>query len=230
MPAVQAAFFKHADFPHPGWTIARLSLQGEHRPSEACTLVPGAPEGKPLQASLAIRGVFLLMADTIKVHLIEDACLCDSVIATLSVILTKLFPSEASWAHPLSSLKPKLSLATVFRARFMVTDKNNMQRRPMELVTYLQKKEQAIAEALLPEAVRNRTLEGSVIDENDYSDYARYYEEYDDDEEVADYYFSSAAGRARISIGNRRLGPNGFMSSGRMRARPAAPQAQNKVR
>ena len=94
---------------------------------------------------------------------------------------------------------------------------------------FLQKKEQAIAEAMLPESVRNRAPEGSVIDENDYQDYARYYEEYDDDEEVADYYFSSAAGRARVSIGNRRHGPNGFMSSGRMRARPTPPPAQAKV-
>ena len=82
---------------------------------------------------------------------------------------------------------------------------------------------------MLPERLRNRGVEGSVIDENDYQDYARYYEEYDDDEEVADYYFSSAAGRARISIGNRRHGPNGFMSSGRMRARPTPPPPQGKV-
>ena len=40
---------------------------------------------------------------------------------------------------------------------------------------------------MLPERLRNRGVEGSVIDENDYQDYARYYEEYDDDEEVADY-------------------------------------------
>lgn len=101
---------------------------------------------------------------------------------------------------------------------------------PFSLISpFLQKKEQAIAEAMLPESVRNRGPEGSVIDENDYQDYARYYEEYDDDEEVADYYFSSAAGRARISIGNRRHGPNGFMSSGRMRARPTPPPAQAKV-
>lgn len=59
---------------------------------------------------------------------------------------------------------------------------------------------------------------------------ARYYEEYDDDEEVADYYFSSAAGRARVVIGNRRNGPNGFISSGRMQARPiVAPASRAKV-
>lgn len=66
--------------------------------------------------------------------------------------------------------------------------------------------------------------QGSVIDETDYVDYARYYQEFDDEEEVEDYYYSSAAGRARIVIGNRRHGPNGYMSSGRMQARPNPPQ------
>ena len=65
---------------------------------------------------------------------------------------------------------------------------------------------------------------GAIIDESDYIDYARYYQEYDDDEEVEDYYFSSAAGRARVVIGNRRHGPNGYLSSGRMQARPTPPQ------
>ena len=37
----------------------------------------------------------------------------------------------------------------------------------------VQKKEQAIAEAMLPESIRNRVPEGSVIDDTDYLDYAR---------------------------------------------------------
>eukprot|EP00891_Asterochloris_glomerata_P009667 jgi/Astpho2/9667/Aster-03930 len=51
-------------------------------------------------------------------------------------------------------------------------------------------------------------------------DYDRYYAEYDDDEEVEDYYFSAAAGRARIVVGNRRWGESGYVASGRMQARP----------
>jgi hypothetical protein len=94
----------------------------------------------------------------------------------------------------------------------------------------LQKKEEAMAEASLPEALRgNRGQVGSVIDESDYLDYSRYYEEYDDDEQVEDYYFSSAAGRARVVIGNRRHGPNGFLSSGRIQARPSGATHQAKV-
>lgn len=62
----------------------------------------------------------------------------------------------------------------------------------------------------------------------DYIDYAQYYEEYDDDEEVENYYYSSAAGRARIVLGNRRHGPNGYIASGRMQARPV-PQPPPKV-
>lgn len=40
--------------------------------------------------------------------------------------------------------------------------------------------------------------------------------------QVEDYYFSAAAGRARIVLGNRRHGESGFMASGRRQARPAA--------
>ena len=83
-------------------------------------------------------------------------------------------------------------------------------------------KEQKVAAASV--AARRQLVEGSIIDESDYVDYARYYQEYDDDEEVEDYYYSSAAGRARIVIGNRRHGPNGYLSSGRMQARPNPPQ------
>lgn len=83
-------------------------------------------------------------------------------------------------------------------------------------------KEQRVAAAAI--SARRIQVEGSVIDESDYVDYARYYQEYDDDEEVEDYYYSSAAGRARIVIGNRRHGPNGYMSSGRLQARPNPPQ------
>ena len=92
-------------------------------------------------------------------------------------------------------------------------------------------REQAIAEASLPVAAAAAAafLEGSIIDETDYLDYARYYEEYDDDEEVEDFYFSPAAGRARVVIGNRRHGPNGYLSAGRMQARPAPPPPQAKV-
>lgn len=97
---------------------------------------------------------------------------------------------------------------------------------------HLKMKEQAMAEASLPESLRggaSRDQGGSVIDESDYQDYGRYYAEYDDDEEVEDYYFSSAAGRARVVIGNRRHGPNGFLSSGRIQARPSgATQQQAK--
>lgn len=50
-----------------------------------------------------------------------------------------------------------------------------------------------------------------------------YYDELeeDEDEEIEKYYFSSAAGRARIVLGNRRLGENGFLKAGRVYARPA---------
>ncbi|KAK9823640.1 hypothetical protein WJX72_004388 [[Myrmecia] bisecta] len=59
-------------------------------------------------------------------------------------------------------------------------------------------------------------------------DYSQFYEEYDDDDEVEAYYFSSAAGRARICLGNRRFGENGYISSGRMHARPIPARTPGK--
>jgi len=43
------------------------------------------------------------------------------------------------------------------------------------------------------------------------------------DEEMEAYYFSSAAGRARVVIGNRRFGEGGYVSGGRRVARAANP-------
>lgn len=46
--------------------------------------------------------------------------------------------------------------------------------------------------------------------------------------QVEDFYFSSAAGRARIVLGNRRWGENGYVSSGRQQGRPVQ-RAPTKV-
>ena len=43
------------------------------------------------------------------------------------------------------------------------------------------------------------------------------------DEEMEAYYFSSAAGRARVVIGNRRFGEGGYVSGGRRLARATNP-------
>ena len=53
-------------------------------------------------------------------------------------------------------------------------------------------------------------------------------EAFDEDEELEDYYFSSAAGRARIVFGNRRFGEGGYIASGRRQARAAAEAAPRK--
>jgi hypothetical protein len=54
--------------------------------------------------------------------------------------------------------------------------------------------------------------------------------EYDlaEDEEIESFYFSSAAGRARVLLGNRRHGEGGFISGGRRQARPAPEQRAGK--
>lgn len=57
-----------------------------------------------------------------------------------------------------------------------------------------------------------------------FTDYDPYYRDMDDVDEVEDYYFSAAAGQARIVLGNRRLGENGFIASGRRQATPRSRQ------
>lgn len=50
----------------------------------------------------------------------------------------------------------------------------------------------------------------------------------DDDDDLEAYYFSSAAGRARVTLGNRRFGEGGYIASGRRQARPST--GSGKVR
>lgn len=56
----------------------------------------------------------------------------------------------------------------------------------------------------------------------DHMAWQEYAADYDlaEDEEIEQYYFSSAAGRARVVLGNRRYGEGGFISGGRRQARP----------
>lgn len=61
--------------------------------------------------------------------------------------------------------------------------------------------------------------ESRVAEEQAWQEYA---DEYDlaEDEEIEAFYFSSAAGRARVVLENRRFGAGGYLSSGRRHARP----------
>ncbi|EFJ51756.1 hypothetical protein VOLCADRAFT_103400 [Volvox carteri f. nagariensis] len=74
---------------------------------------------------------------------------------------------------------------------------------------------------------KGKAISGSMAEEEipaEWADPYQYYDdeedEYDEDEQIEKYYFSSAAGRARVVLGNRRLGENGYMRAGRMYARP----------
>lgn len=70
----------------------------------------------------------------------------------------------------------------------------------------------------------NGTLSAAVSaaaagDDIDARDWADMYEDYldaelEEDEEIESYYFSSAAGRARVVLGNRRWGEGGYMRAG----------------
>eukprot|EP00798_Chlamydomonas_sp_ICE-L_P024887 gene24886-10552_t len=75
-------------------------------------------------------------------------------------------------------------------------------------------------------SARPRAISAANMTHDDHTDAAHDpYGDYDEDDELEDYYFSSAAGRARVVLGNRRFGENGFVQSGRRFARPA-PQQQ----
>lgn len=59
----------------------------------------------------------------------------------------------------------------------------------------------------------------AAADDDDSRDWADLYEDYldaelEEDEEIESYYFSSAAGRARVVLGNRRWGEGGYMRAG----------------
>ncbi len=104
----------------------------------------------------------------------------------------------------------------------------------MEESVVLLKRAVWFTETLRPCARSSSLLEDSILqDEYAWHDYA---DEYDlaEDEELEAFYFSSAAGRARILLGNRRFGEGGFMSSGRRQARPvpstAPSTSQRKVK
>lgn len=70
----------------------------------------------------------------------------------------------------------------------------------------------------------NGTLSAAVAaatatDDSEARDWADLYEDYldaelEEDEEIESYYFSSAAGRARVVLGNRRWGEGGYMRAG----------------
>lgn len=63
-------------------------------------------------------------------------------------------------------------------------------------------------------------------DDTAWHDFA---DEYDlaEDEEIEAFYFSSAAGRARVTLGNRRFGEGGYIAGGRRQARPTQRQGKS---
>ncbi|EFN57292.1 hypothetical protein CHLNCDRAFT_143887 [Chlorella variabilis] len=61
--------------------------------------------------------------------------------------------------------------------------------------------------------------ESRLADQMAWQEYAGDYD-LGEDEEIESFYFSSAAGRARVVLGNRRYGEGGFISGGRRQARP----------
>lgn len=99
---------------------------------------------------------------------------------------------------------------------------------PAEESVVLLKRARWFTDTLRPCARSSSLLEDSILaDETAWQEYA---DEYDlaEDEEIEAYYFSSAAGRARVLLGNRRFGEGGFIATGRRQARPVPKKVKGK--
>jgi len=71
----------------------------------------------------------------------------------------------------------------------------------------------------------NDTSAAALLDESIAADDLAWHDyaddlDLDEDEIIEEYYFSAAAGRARVTLGNRRFGEGGYISAGRRQARP----------
>ena len=99
---------------------------------------------------------------------------------------------------------------------------------PAEESVVLLKRARWFTDTLRPCAQSSSLLEDSILaDETAWHEYA---DEFDfaEDEEIEAYYFSSAAGRARVLLGNRRFGEGGFIAAGRRQARPVPKKVKGK--
>ena len=99
---------------------------------------------------------------------------------------------------------------------------------PVEESVVLLKRATWFTDTLRPCERASSLLEDSILaDDTAWHDYA---DEYDlaEDEEIEAFYFSSAAGRARILLGNRRFGQGGYIAGGRRHARPVRQQQQQQ--
>jgi len=73
----------------------------------------------------------------------------------------------------------------------------------------------------------------SLLEDKRMEDDCAWLDDYDDeleeDEELEAFYFSSAAGKARIVLGNRRFGQGGYIANGHLQARPVKPRKSDQV-
>lgn len=97
---------------------------------------------------------------------------------------------------------------------------------PLVLATQTSEKGKATLAMIQSRGSSNGTLSAAVAataaaaEDGEARDWADMYEDYldaelEEDEEIESYYFSSAAGRARVVLGNRRWGEGGFMRAGK---------------
>lgn len=141
---------------------------------------------------------------------------CDHLYCACCILQWTLHKSEASCVCP--TCKRAFSYLLTYRALdgtlndFPMEESVVLLRRSQWFEEWVRESENASCQSLLEEAkLADDTAWQEDYDEDEY---------WEEEEKMEAFYFSSAAGKARIVLGNRRFGSGGYISGGRRLARP----------
>lgn len=141
---------------------------------------------------------------------------CDHLYCACCILQWTLHKSEASCVCP--TCKRPFSYLLTYRALdgtlndFPMEESVVLLRRSQWFEEWVRESENASCQSLFEEAkLADDTAWQEDYDEDEY---------WEEDEKMEAFYFSSAAGKARIVLGNRRFGSGGYISGGRRLARP----------
>lgn len=141
---------------------------------------------------------------------------CDHLYCACCILQWTLHKSEATCVCP--TCKRPFSYLLTYRALdgtlndFPIEESVVLLRRSQWFEEWVRESENASCQWLLEEAkLADETAWQEDYDEDEY---------WEEDEKMEAFYFSSAAGKARIVLGNRRFGSGGYISGGRRLARP----------
>ena len=141
---------------------------------------------------------------------------CDHLYCACCILQWTLHKSESSCVCP--TCKRPFSYLLTYRALdgtlndFPMEESVVLLRRSHWFEEWVRESENASCQTLFEEAkLADDTAWQEDFDEDEY---------WEEDEKMEAFYFSSAAGKARIVLGNRRFGSGGYISGGHRQARP----------